>query len=260
MKLSLKLTVWGLSILLNSFTMAQNTRITDRNQIGWYNAFGTFKLNNKWSLHGEYQWRRDNFITDWQQSLLRVGVNYQVHPNVQLRVGYAWIETFAYGDIPINSLGRDFTEHRLFQMANITHRVGKIDLSHRYMLEQRWMGRYSSPDVVREDSYALWHRARYMLRAQMPLKGNTIADKTFYVAAYDELFVGFGRNVNENIFDQNRFGLMLGYRFSPTLRLEGGYFSQIVQLGREVEGRNVFQYNNGLIVNAWFNIDWSKKK
>jgi Protein of unknown function (DUF2490) len=75
------------------------------------------------------------------------------------------------------------------------------------------------------------------------------------VAAYDEILVGFGKNVNENIFDQNRFGLLLGYRFSPKLRLEAGYISQIVQLAREIGGRNVFQHNNGFILNSFFNIN-----
>ena len=87
-----------------------------------------------------------------------------------------------------------------------------------------------------------------MVRMQIPLKGKTIADKTPYVAMYDEIFLGFGKNVNENVFDQNRLGLLLGYRFSSNLRIEGGFLSQIVQLPREVGGRNVFQYNNGLIL------------
>ena len=82
---------------------------------------------------------------------------------------------------------------------------------------------------------------------------------TPYLAVYDEVFLGFGKNVNENIFDQNRFGILLGYKFSPTLRIEGGFLSQIVQLGREVENRNVFQYNNGIIINSVFNFDLSKK-
>jgi hypothetical protein len=93
---------------------------------------------------------------------------------------------------------------------------------------------------------------------QIPLRGQSIADKTPYCAAYNEIFVGFGRSVNENIFDQNRIGLLLGYRFNKTLRVEGGYFNQILQLGREISGRNVFQYNNGIIVNLYLNLDWSE--
>ena len=244
--------------ILNSLK-AQNTRTSNYNSIGWYNYFGTFKVSEKFGIHTEYQFRRNEIITEWQQSLLRVGVNYQLNPNIQFRLGYAWIETFPYGEIPINGMGKDFTEHRLFQMATITDKVGILDLSHRFMLEQRWIGTYSNADLTTEDEYVFLNRFRYMFRLQIPLKGSEIKDKTPFLAAYDEVFIGFGENVNENVFDQNRIGILLGYQFNSSLRVEGGYLNQIVQLGREVNGSNVFQYNNGIIVNALFTFDLSKK-
>ena len=85
-----------------------------------------------------------------------------------------------------------------------------------------------------------------------------MADKTPYAAIYDEIFVGFGKNVNENVFDQNRLGVLLGYRFSSKVRIEGGFLSQIVQLPREVTGRNVFQYNTGVILSTIINADLFK--
>lgn len=121
------------------------------------------------------------------------------------------------------------------------------------MLEQRWIGRYSSAALTKEDDFFYVNRLRYMFRMQLPLKGTTMADKTPYAALYDEIFLGFGKNVNENVFDQNRVGAVLGYRFSPMFRAEAGFISQIAQLPREVTGRNVFQYNNGLLVNTIFN-------
>ena len=250
-------------ILLLSFSSsinAQNSRINNHNTIGWYNYFGTFKVSQKFGIHTEYQFRRTETITEWQQSLLRVGVNYQLNPRIQLRLGYAWIETFPYGEIPINGMGKDFTEHRLFQMATITDKVSIVDLSHRFMLEQRWVGRYSNDNLTIEDEFPFLNRLRYMFRMQIPLKGKEIKDKTVYLAIYDEVFIGFGKNVNENIFDQNRVVILLGYKFSPSIRIEGGYLNQVLQLGREVNNRNVFQQNNGLILNAYFNIDLTTKK
>ena len=258
MRLTILLSI--LSVAGISNLQAQNTRINDHNQIGWYNYFGTFKIANKFSIHSEYQWRRDNYITDKQQGLLRVGLNYQANPKLQLRLGYAWIETYAYGDYPINGMGKDFTEHRTYQMATLTDKISKLDISHRFMLEQRFVGRYTSASLDVEDDYLFLNRLRYMFRIQMPLKGNSIDDHTPYIALYDEIFIGFGPNVNENIFDQNRFGLLLGYKFNAGFRIEGGYLNQIVQLGREVDGRNVFQNNNGFIINTLLNFDLTKKK
>ena len=239
--------------------IAQNTRIQDGNQIGWYNYFGTFKLSSKFGIHTEYQWRRDNYINDKQQSLLRLGVNYQANPKLQLRLGYAWIETYPYGDYPINGLGKDFTEHRIFQVATLTDKISVFDISHRFMLEQRFVGRYSSLTLNSEDEYLFLNRFRYMFRIQMPLRGKSIKAKTPYIALYDELFIGFGPNVNENIFDQNRIGLLLGYKLNDKFRIEGGYLNQTLQLGREVNQRNVFQNNNGFIINTIFNFDLSSK-
>ena len=245
-------------LFINYFSIAQNTRIRDNNTIGWYSYVGTFNINKNWGFHTEYQWRRENVITDAQQNLLRVGVNYQANPNLQFRVGYALAETFAYGDISINGMGRDFTEHRTFQVATITNKISNVDFSSRFMLEQRWVGRYSTTAVSKEDEYPFLNRFRYMARFQMPLKGKTVEVKTPYLALYDEILVGFGKNVNENIFDQNRFGILIGYRFNKNFRLEAGYLNQTLQLGREVEGRNVFQSNSGLIINSVFN--FTKKK
>ncbi|MNQ27483.1 hypothetical protein D3C85_407430 [compost metagenome] len=238
--------------------IGQNNRINTNNSIGWYNFFGTFKISEKFGIHTEYQWRRNEMITEWQQSLLRVGLNYNLNSRVLFRVGYGWIETYPYGEIPLNGMGRDFTEHRIFEMVQLNHKEGIVDFSHRFMLEQRFVGRYSSINETTEDEFPLLNRIRYMIRVQVPLKGNEIKDKTPYLAFYDEIFIGFGKNVNMNVFDQNRIGILVGYRFNKNLRIEGGYLNQTVQFGRQIDGQNVFQNNNGVILNTNLNFDLTK--
>ncbi len=249
-----------IAVTITNTANAQNTRLNDHNNIGWFAGFATLKFSDKWSAHTEYQWRRENYIQHWQQSLLRLGLNYQLMPKVQLRLGYAWIETFAYGEYPLNSFGKDFTEHRIFQMATLKDDLGRLSVSHRFMLEQRWLGRYSSPELQKEDEFPLLQRLRYMFRMQYPLQGKTLDNNEFYAAAYDEIFIGFGKNVNENVFDQNRIGLLIGYRFNKKCSIEAGYLNQIVQFSREITlpgtntGRNLFQHNSGFIINSYFNL------
>lgn len=243
---------------IHTVGVAQNNRITTYEKIGWYGCLTSIKLNNEFGIHAEYQWRRDNYITDWLQGLLRVGVNYHATPKVLFRVGYALAETYPYGEIPINALGRDFTEHRIFEMAQISHNESILDITHRFMLEQRFVGRYSSASVAQEDEFPLLNRVRYMLRLQMPLAGNAIQDNTPYLAAFDEVMIGFGENVNANIFDQNRIGVVAGYRFIKSFRIEAGYINQIVQFGRQLNGKNIFQNNSGVILSAYVNVDLSK--
>ncbi len=237
---------------------AQNTRLSDRNTIGWFTNTTTLRFAERWSGHLEYQFRRDDLVKSWQQSLLRTGVNYQVNERLTVRLGYAWIETFPYGDFPIQAAGRQFAEHRSYQMATLSNPVGRVEVSHRFMLEQRWFGRYLSPLSTGPDEWVYVNRLRYMARVQVPLGTPGAGGRGAYAAAYDEVMLGFGRNVNENVFDQNRLALLLGYRFSPVFRVEGGFFQQLVQLPREIAGRNVFQYNNGVIINTALNLDWRK--
>lgn len=239
---------------------AQNNRLNTQNTIGWYNYFGTIKCSSKTSVHTEYQWRRDHLISTWQQSLLRVGVNHSLNPRVLLRAGYAWVETFAYGEFPIHAMGRNFTEHRVYEMVQLSHKEERVEFTHRFMLEQRFVGRYSSPNAATEDAFPMLNRLRYMVRLQVPLKGKEMGERTPYAAAYDEVFIGFGKNVNANVFDQNRLAILLGYTFNKRIKIEGGYLNQILQLGRQVNGLNVFQHNQGLILNTYINLDLRKKE
>lgn len=244
-------------IILNSFfsidVKAQNNRTRDDSNIGWHAFFVNYKINNTLSWHGEFQWRRTEFVNNPQQNLYRTGLNIKVHPNASVRLGYLYADTYSYGQIPLNSLGMEFPEHRTYQMLTLTNPVGLFQVSHRFMLEQRWVGTFSNKQLEKPDNYIYLNRVRYMARVDVPLKGKTIVNKTPYLAAYDELMIGFGKNVNQNVFDQNRIGILGGYRFSDHIRIEGGYFNQLVQLGRLVDGKNVFQGNKGYIINSYFN-------
>jgi hypothetical protein len=237
---------------------AQNTRLRDNNSIGWYSYTGTFRVHQQWSLHTEYQWRREDFVATWQQSLMRIGVNYHLNPNVMFHLGYGWIETFNYGDYPINGFGKQFPEHRIYQQLNITQKVGRVDLLHRYRLEQRWIGRFDRAESNQPDGWNYLNRLRYMLRLQLPLQGPALDDKEFYLAAFDEIFIGFGKKVNQNVFDQNRVSFLAGYRVNKNLRVEAGYLQQIAQLPRRIDDRNVYQYNSGLLLNVVINANLKK--
>lgn len=238
-----------LALACTAFSQAQ-TRINDKNSIGWFAASGSWNISEKWGLHTEYQWRRTDYVKHWQQGLLRVGVNYKFSPEVLFRAGYAWAETYPYGDIPLNNLGKDFTEHRIFEMVQLGQKVHDLSISHRFMLEQRWVGRYTNALLTSEDDYTYLNRLRYMVRLQLPIY------KNLYAAVYDELFIGFGENIGENIFDQNRFGALIGSSITKNIRVEGGYLNQTVQLGREVGGKNAFQKNNGFIISGIFTFDF----
>jgi hypothetical protein len=235
-------------ILLSLQTFSQN-RISDHNQIGWFATTITPSISKKLSLHIEYQWRREDFITNWQQSLFRTGVNYKVHPQVTLQAGYAWIKTYAYGEHTLAALPNTFPEHRAYEQVTVNSTIGKTTLQNRLRLEQRWVGRFTSVNSTKPDEWIYLNRFRYMSRLDVPVTPK------WYAAVYDEILIGFGKKVGENIFDQNRIALVAGYKFNPTFRAEAGFINQTVQLGREIDNKNVFQYNNGFVISTYINVN-----
>jgi hypothetical protein len=238
------------TILLLSFdTKAQ--RLSDVNTVGWFSSFNTIHLSPKLSVWLEYQWRRDNIVTDWQQSLARTGIQYHFKNGVSAMAGYGYIITFPYGDYPAGQY--TIPEHRIFEQLVWNDNKGRIVLNHRLRLEQRFAGKINQAATEYEvTDWVYLNRLRYQLRATVPLSNKTMQDKTWYMAAYDEVFIGFGKNVNQNVFDQNRIGLLLGYQFNSAVRAEGGYFNQTVQQGGLIGGKQVYQYNHGLMLSLYF--------
>jgi hypothetical protein len=260
----MRITGWALILLcLCANVQAQTGRIKDINAIGWYAYTGTFNFHPKVGLHTEYQLRRDNVITRWQQSLLRVGLNYYAHKNATLHVGYGWIETFPYGDYPLAATGVAFTEHRLYEQVNLTHNIDRVFFTHRFRFEQRWLAKLAAGKGREVQGWNYLNRIRYMLRFNIALMGNTIDKKEPYLAAFDEIFIGFGKNIGINIFDQNRLSGLLGFKATDWCSVETGYIFQLLEQGKAVSGNAVFQYNHGLLINLVFNVpvyDYYKKK
>lgn len=227
------------------FGFSQTTRYSERNTVAWLTAIVTPKISKKVSGHLEYQWRRVNFVKDWQQSLLRGGITYKIHPQLSVQLGYAWVQTFPYGTYTIASVPKVFPEHRIYEQLVINSPIGSATLINRLRLEQRWTGRFS-PVEAEKLNLIFFNRFRYMPRVDVSINNK------MYAALADEILIGFGENVGENVFDQNRVNVMLGYKASNVFKIEGGFLNQIVQLGREIEMKNVFQYNSGFMVNMYF--------
>jgi Protein of unknown function (DUF2490) len=232
---------------------AQNDRVNDFNYINWLQTFNTISLNKKWSLHLEYQWRRDKGLKNWQQSLLRIGTNYKLNENITAHLGYGWVETFSYGDYPIANNGT-FPEHRIYEQLNLRQPVNKFLFTHRFRVEQRWLGRVKAGTAGNreiEDWFFL-HRFRYQFRTQYHFY--TKDDKQLYGVAADELFIGAGKNLGTNIFDQNRIFLLLGYKLNKRLSIEAGYFNQTLQQGRRINNSTIIQRNNGWLLSSNLNL------
>ncbi|MFN0082860.1 MAG: DUF2490 domain-containing protein [Ferruginibacter sp.] len=247
-----------LALLFITFSgplFSQEQRLADYNSIGWLVYTGTFRIKPKIAIHTEYQWRRVDEVKNWQQGLFRTGINYAVRKDVSVNAGYAFAETYAYGDYPAAFA---FPEHRIFEQVLIKNPVGSIDLSHRFTLEQRFIGRITMPNGIKNTEYIFLNRMRYRIRGEIPLHKKEAAKKTWSIIAQDEVFIGWGKNMGANIFDQNRLAVLLGYKLNQTIKFEAGYLNQILQQGKRVNDKDVFQYNNGFMLATHVSLSFIK--
>ena len=211
----------SLLLLLCVVAATAQQRTFDNNLNAWLGYYGNHPVSERWGVHLDVQWRRHDLFSDWQQYLVRPGANFQLSDSVALTVGYRFGESFPYGDFP--SAGRA-PEHRLFEQVSVRHDVSdRLNLRHRYVLEQRFNGPAAGDDD--EMDYRYQNRFRYQLRATTPLGE---AGGKWYASFAEELLVHFGSNA-AGVFDQNRVYGGIGRKTGRWGRAEAGYLHQLIQ-------------------------------
>ncbi|UYZ59002.1 DUF2490 domain-containing protein [Hymenobacter latericus] len=225
-----------------AYAQLPEERVADVNRHLWLVHNGNVRFSERWSVSTEAQVRRTSFGREPQQNLVRGALDYHVSKNLILSAGYAFQKSFPYGDFP--AAGRSI-ENRLQQQVVLRDLDGRVQVQHRYRLEQRWVRREPETD------FQFTNRMRYQVRLALPLLGPRIKPGMPYLAASNEVMINFGSNVRRNIFDQNRLFAGVGYQASKLLTLEGGYLNQLVQHG---SGR-VLEHNHTLQLSLNLNLD-----
>ncbi len=227
--------IYGVALTLHSIIYPHIAlpQESGESEVGnWLMYFGTEKLSEKLSIHHEGQLRLYETTSNFNQLLLRYGLNYRTSDNSILTGGYGFISsaTFDKEDFGIKS-----NEHRIWEQFILKNKVGRLNFEHRYRLEQRWI---TSDDISNDYT----NRARYRLFISIPLSNKEMIDDTLFFVFYDEIFL----NLNNNPYSQNRFYLALGFKFNSTLSLQSGYL-------RNKIGGNEF---NRLQFGAFLNTDF----
>ena len=185
----------------------------------WLMYFGTHKLSDNYSLHYETQLRNYEILSNFNQLLPRVGLNYHIDKNTSVTAGYAFIPTQNEFD---KGWGEKIvTENRIWQQFILKNVVGRIKIRHRYRLEQRW--------IKNEDFTNYKNRARYMLSLKIPISKNE--ESPLFISLYDEIFL----DISNTPFDQNRLFAALGYQVNKQMNFQFGYLrhrSGILNLNR----------------------------
>lgn len=213
-------------LLLLLFFVPKVSLSQDSNLGNWLIFIGNKKLDSKWNIHSEVQYRNYDAIGDLEQLLLRTGLGYNLtENNNNILLGYGYILSENY--VGNSDAKVSINEHRIFQQFTTKQSFWKVKLSHRYRFEQRFV----------ENDFKM--RFRYFLGINIPLQNKEDGKNPFYISAYNEIFL----NTEPSVFDRNRVYGGLGYKFSSALRLELGYMNQFF----ENSGRdqiNIFAFVN----------------
>ena len=193
-----------IGFILLIITPVLNAQVTGEDEWGaWYMYFGTNKISENLSIHTEAQFRFYETTGNFNQLLLRTGLNYHFKPNAIATLGYGYIGTdVTYLEFPNET---DLKEHRIFQQFILKNKVGEFLFEHRYRLEQRFLDFGDATDTQ--------HRARYRLQLTLPLTD------IFFLNFYDEVFL----NLQDSVFGQNRLYAALGAHVTHNSSVQIGY-------------------------------------
>ncbi len=241
----------------------------DQNQ-SWLIYNGVFKINNHFNLQSDIQIRRWDGLKQPQQNLYRIGFDYNFNEKISATVGWAYVETFPYGEfldeVPQKFNHFKFSEQRLWEQIALKHnKMGNFLFDSRFRIEQRWLENIKNigtdllPNFQKfedknEGFWRLRHRLRYRLRLQFPLFSSEWKDNILFATLYNEVMINFGKGVTNNIFDQNRLSATLGWRFNKDANIQLGYLNQFIQRGDGAHKEN----NHTLQLSLNYNFDLSK--
>ena len=176
---------------------------------GWQHQH---RLNPQWQAASDIQLRSQDGGGPWRQLIVRPSVTRTLAPGLSGSLGYALVENQ-------DGAGRQNSEHRPWQQLQAQQALGSGQFSQRLRLEQRFL-ESSAGDFTSD-------RARLQLRYQQPvgLQGH-------YLAVQNEIFLHLSERdrLNGRSFDQNRLGVVAGFRLSPHVAVEAGYLHQLIGL------------------------------
>ena len=226
--------------------IASAQRQTYSNTNAWFQISGDVALNERWAVLFDASNRRSGPIEQTMANFVRAGLAYEVNDNVRVAVGGNYSKSYPYGEIPA---AYPVPEWRIWEQVQLHHSIGKVDLTHRYRLEQRKRGLRSDPDVDDTDVWARSGRFRYQVKGTLPLRGESVEPGEPYLSASNEIFISYGENVQYNVFDQDRAQFIFGYRMNRNWRVETGFMEHVVFKSNGID----VEHNHTLTFGLTFN-------
>ena len=218
---------------------AQTEKNVDKQSLFWARYYNQLELNTKWSVHTEIDNRI--FINPVTQNTFvsRIQLRDKVTDRVELGAGFAYFSV-ATQDPEVEN-GFHIPEYRFQQDVTVKQALGKVNLTHRYLLEQRFV--HNASKVMLEDGTTFYLRFRYRIQGDYTFWKN---EKQYLKGILsDEIMINAGSKIIKNTFDQNRLYVALQVGVSPAIALELGYLNSFQERANGVDyfNRDIIRFS-----------------
>ena len=224
------------------FAQIKQTEVVQQTWLGFFNQT---RFSNKWGTWTDIHLRtKENLVSDFSQSIIRIGLTYYIKDDTKLTAGYAYISHYPAD----NHKNVTMPEHRPWQQLQWHTRSSKLRLMQWFRLEERFRRKILNDDELAE-GYSFNFRLRYNFFSMFPLSKKSFQPKTLSFVVNDEVHVNFGKQIVYNYFDQNRFFAGFAYHVNKHDNLQFGYMNIFQQLSagnkyRSIHVPRVFYFHN----------------
>nr|WP_315196211.1 DUF2490 domain-containing protein [uncultured Flavobacterium sp.] len=220
--------IFGL-LLLCFIADAQTEKNIDHQSLLWTRYYNQLTINDKWSIHTEFDNRV--FISPFEENLflIRMHGRYKVNKDVDFGAGVSYFSVAT--QVPENTKDFRIPEYRIQQDISWKHEYGNITLGQRFQVEERFFHNANNEGLLPGTTFN-W-RFRYRLMGEFPCWKK----ESQYLKAivYDEIMINAGEKIVSNTFDQNRIYAALQYGVNKNIALELGYLNSFQQRASGVD-------------------------
>lgn len=221
--------------LIFIFFQISYSQTGEKNLSTWLFLNHRIRLSEKFSTNFTVQERYYEVLDNLNQHFVLAGLRYHFNKNVNFMWAFSYLETKSFNKGQAESVSH---EKRWVHQLSVSEKWGQLLVSHRLRIENRWLSRPDDEDF--ENRYRQWLWLRF------PLNNKSISSGTFFLSAYDEIFLNF----QHDVFGQNRLYGGVGYQLSKDIRLEAGYMKN------HFRGRNF----DRLLLSVFLSTDLRKHK
>ena len=202
---------------------------------GWYILSLKGNFATRWSFFAETQFRAWKPNKAFFYHEYKGGITYALNKTITSSLGVGHYTTYPIvGDesfaSPITS-----QELRVWQQFNLSNSLDRLKLEHRFRIEQRYF------------TTQYRNRFRYRINATVPINKTELVPNTFFVSAYNEVFL----NNEPSHFERNRLYIGTGYEFNDQITLMMGWLNQYDYTIRRAQSKDFIQVNLLLSLSNW---------